>query len=108
MNPTNFRASILPRLSTGDQTLWTEFPIAVSKNKPGDPAKTHKKFLQLQTRDYTRTHVAGYDFVLVAPVAVDNVDPPYVDRNNALGIDVDREYSKMIDTICRAYSSRWP
>ena len=38
---------------------------------------------------------------------IDNVNPPYVDRSNGLDIDIDSEYSAMLDRICRAYTARW-
>ena len=42
-----------------------------------------------------------------SPVYVNNVDPPHVDRQNELGIDVDSEYALMLEAICRAYKARW-
>lgn len=100
--------SVLPALSTGDQTLWTRYPAAVSSNGPDDAAKTLAIFRELPLRDYRRTHLKGYDFRLAVPVDMDNVNPPRVARSNSLNIDVDAEYDAMIDTICRAYSARWP
>jgi len=41
------------------------------------------------------------------PVFIDNVYPPRVARDNALGIDVDAEYRAMLDRICKAYTARW-
>jgi len=38
---------------------------------------------------------------------IDNVNPPQVARNNALGIDIDTEYHTMLDRICKAYMARW-
>jgi hypothetical protein len=105
--PTDFTQKILPRLSTGDQALWTDFPKAVSKNKPGDPAKTVAIFRELRTRPFGRTDIVGYDYVLLIPVDVDNVNVPRVARDNSLGIDVDHEYSKMAETVCQAYGTRW-
>jgi len=102
-----FQSKIVPRLSTGDQSLWGEFEWAVSANKTSDPAKTVAKFRQLPIRSPAHTHVEGYDFVLLVPVRIDNVNPPIVDRENDLGIDVDRDYEKMISTICKAYRARW-
>jgi hypothetical protein len=49
----------------------------------------------------------GYDFVLIVPVYIDNVNQPYVARKNPFGIDVDREYDAMLDKTCRAYVARW-
>jgi hypothetical protein len=42
--PTEFAQRIMPRLSSGDQTLWDEFDFAVSLNRSGEPAKTVNKF----------------------------------------------------------------
>jgi hypothetical protein len=49
----------------------------------------------------------AYDYVLLVPVFIDNVCPPRVARDNALGIDVDAEYRSMLDRICKAYTARW-
>ena len=45
-----FDSEILPRLSTGDDTLWSDFPAAVSRNRPNDPAATLEHFRTLPTR----------------------------------------------------------
>ncbi len=103
----DFGGHILPRLSTGDETLWTEFPYAVSRNRPGDAARTVEKFRELPTRPPGRTDLAAYDYVLLVPVFIDNVHPPRVERDNTLGIDVDAEYRSMLDRICKAYTARW-
>lgn len=103
----DFESCIRPRLSRGDGMLWKEFEVAVSKNKEGDPEKTVAKFRALPTRLPGHTHIVGYDYVLVIPVFIDNVNEPYVARLNDLKIDVDREYDIMINQICKAYRSRW-
>jgi len=100
-------ARILPRLSSGDETLWDEFPYAVSWNGPQDPERTVMKFRELPTRPPGRTDIMAYDYVLLVPVFIDNVHPPRVARDNALGIDVDAEYRTMLDRICKAYTARW-
>ena len=102
-----FTNEVLPRLSTGDQSLWTDFPHAISPNRPDDAQKTVNKFLQLPQRPPGHTHVEGYDYVLLVPVHVDNVNPPSVARANTLGIDVDQDYQAMLDQICKAYTARW-
>lgn len=102
-----FETRVLPRLSKGDASLWTEFGWAVSKNRPDEPAKTIEKFRQLPVRQPAHTHQAAYDYLLFVPVHIDNVNPPYVDRSNGLGIDVDSEYAAMLERICRAYTARW-
>jgi hypothetical protein len=102
-----FRADVLPRLSSGDHTLWTEFGWAVSENRPGDPAKTIELLRTLPTRAPGHTHVEGYDYVLLAPVVIDNVNPPELPRPNSVGIDVDAEYSRMLEQSCSAYVARW-
>ena len=103
----NFNDEIRPRLSTGDQTLWAEFPAAVSENQAGDALKTVAQFRQLPTRGPADTHRQAYDYVAVVPVYVDNVNPPRVDRNNNLGIDIDADYENMLDIMCKAYHARW-
>lgn len=105
-----FNDHVLPRLSSGDQTLWVEFDWAVSRNRASDSAKTVEKFRQLPTRSPGHTHVAGYDYVLLIPAFIDNVNPPYIptpDDPRSLGIDVQQEYSAMLEAICKAYTARW-
>jgi hypothetical protein len=105
--PGLFERRALPRLSKGDQSLWGEFGFAVSRNRENDPQKTIDAFRALPTRAPGHTHVLGYDFVLLVPVFIDNVNPPRVERENVFGINVDREYRQMLETICRAYEARW-
>lgn len=107
VSPEEFSRRILPRLSSGEEALWSEFPHAVSRNRPHDPERTVKKFRELPTRPPGRTDLVAYDYVLLVPVIIDNVYPPRVARDNGLGIDVDSEYRTMLDRICRAYTARW-
>jgi hypothetical protein len=107
VTPDDFVARVVPRLSSGDETLWDEFPHALSRNRPGDAQRTVKKFRELPTRPPGRTDLAAYDYVLLVPVFIDNVHPPRVARHNTLGIDVDVEYRAMLDRICKAYVARW-
>lgn len=102
-----FRTQILPRLSSGDASLWIEFSWAVGKNRPGDAAKTIELLRTLPTRKPGHTHVAAYDAVLLVPVQIDNVNPPRLPRPNPLGIDVDSEYQELLEQLCRAYTARW-
>lgn len=107
LSPEDFTMRVLPRLSTGDGTLWAEFPRAVSRNRPGDAGRTVEKFRELPTRPPGRTDLVAYDYVLLVPVFIDNVSPPRVARENALDIDIDAEYRSMLDRICKAYMARW-
>lgn len=102
-----FVSNVQPRLSSGDQTLWDEFPLAISVNRPNDPHTTVQRLRGLPTRPTGHTHVMGYDFVLLVPVFIDNVNPPSLPRPNALGIDVDHDYKKMLEQMCAAYTARW-
>ena len=105
-----FNNRILPRLSSGDQSLWQEFAWAVSNNRAADSPKTVEKFRQLRTRPPGHTHVVGYDYVLLVPAFIDNVNPPYIpkpDDPRSLGIDVLHEYNRMLEAICKAYTARW-
>jgi hypothetical protein len=104
----DWEKSVLPRLSTGDQTLWADYPHAISENQEGDPGRTLAVLQELGRRDFRRTHLKGYDFLLYVPVDIDNVNPPKLARKNSLGIDIDQDYLTMIRTICEAYSARWP
>lgn len=102
-----FNDRLLPRLSSGDETLWTEFDWAVSRNSEADPAKTLELLRTLPTRKPGFTHTVGYDFMLAIPVMIDNVNPPSLPRPNTLGIDVDVQYSALLDQVCSAYTARW-
>lgn len=102
-----FENEVLPRLSTGDQSLWDEFSDAVSMNRPNDPKQTIEKFRALPRRQPAHTHVSGYDYLLLIPMFVDNVNRPRVDRENELSIDVDNEYTALLDVVCKAYTARW-
>jgi len=53
------------------------------------------------------THVLGYDYLLMVPVYIDNVNPPYIPRPNSFGIDIDAEYGMMLKKMCAAYATRW-
>lgn len=102
-----FEAEVLPRLSSGDASLWLDFDYAVSQNRDDDPASTVAAFKTLPTRSPGHTHRIGYDYVLVVPVFIDNVNAPHICRDNAFGIDIDADYERMLSTICRAYEARW-
>jgi hypothetical protein len=102
-----FNDRVLPRLSSGDQSLWSEFDWAVSENTESDPVKTLRLFQTLPTRAPGFTHQKGYDFVLAVPVFIDNVGPPHIPAGTPLGIDIEAEYKRMLDQICSAYTARW-
>jgi hypothetical protein len=102
-----FKGMVLPRLSTGDGTLWTDFGWAISRNRPGDPEKTVALMRTLPTRSPAHTHIEGFDAVLLVPVEIDNVNPPSLPRPNPLAIDVDAEYARMLEKMCAAYTARW-
>jgi len=102
-----FTSKVLPRLSSGDLSLWEEFNWAISTNRPKDAAKTVALLRTLPTRQPGHTHVQGYDYVLIVPVEIDNVNPPSLPRPNALGINVDREYKEMLEKLCSGYTARW-
>jgi hypothetical protein len=103
----DFDKHIVPRLSSGDQMLWKEFDWAVSENRLKDPEQTVDKFRQLQIREPSHTHKIGYDFLLLVPVAIDNVNPPKLARRNTLGINIDKGYHSMLEHICKTYNARW-
>lgn len=102
-----FDQEVRPRLSSGDQSLWEQFNWAVSVNRPNEPGKTVELFRTLPTRGSGHTHVEGYDYVLLIPVQVDNVNPPSLPRTNSLGIDIDVEYQRLKERMCAAYTARW-
>lgn len=102
-----FQASVLPRLSSGDAKLWEDFGWAVSRNTSNDPVRTIQLLRSLPTRPPGLTHIEGYDFVLLVPVSIDNVNPPMLPRPNSVGIDVDAEYDRLLKQMCSAYTARW-
>jgi hypothetical protein len=102
-----FEEKVLPRLSSGDSSLWDEFSWAVSRNSKIDPQNTAALFRTLPTRGAGHTHKEGYDYVLLVPVFIDNVNPPSLPRDNSLKIDVDAEYGRLIEQMCSAYTARW-
>jgi len=102
-----FEATVLPRLSSGDATQLQDFDWGISYNSPTDAARTVGLFRKLPTRLPGHTHVEGFDYVLLVPVVVDNVNPPTLPRPNSLGIDVDGEYHRMLVQLCAAYTARW-
>ncbi|MGH7467467.1 MAG: hypothetical protein ACRENP_05720 [Longimicrobiales bacterium] len=106
-NDEEFQARVLPRLSSGDASLWKEFEDAVSYNRPNDPARTLELLTTLPTRKPGHTHVEGFDYLLGVPVFIDNVNPPSMPRPNTLGINVDAEYARMLEQVCAAYRARW-
>jgi hypothetical protein len=116
--PTKFESTIAPRLSSGDQSLWQEFDFAISPNRTNDPMLTLNKFRKLRSRSIKsrgiwrpgHTHIVGYDFALLVPAFINNVDPPYIpasDDPRNLGINVRREYNAMLNLVCKAYIARW-
>jgi len=102
-----FKNGVLPRLSTGDATLWEQFDWAVSHNAPNDAQRTVDLLRTLPTRPPGQTHLEGYDYVLIAPVRIDNVNAPALARPNPLGIDVDADYRTMLEKLCSGYTARW-
>jgi len=102
-----FEQLVRPRLSSGDASLWQQFNWAISTNRPNDPAKTVELLRTLPTRPPGHTHVQGYDYVLLVPVHIDNVNPPSLPRPNELGIDVSGEYQRMLEKLCSGYTARW-
>jgi len=102
----NFNSKILPRLSTGDQRLWTDFDDCVSPNEPGDARDTIKMFKTLPVRLLSNTHEEALDFLLIIPVRINNVDAPQLGR--VRGINAQADFKRMINHICKAYATRRP
>ncbi|MCC7020222.1 MAG: hypothetical protein IT332_10730 [Ardenticatenales bacterium] len=103
----NFETDVLPRLSSGDESLWDQFRTLVGQNRSSDAAKTVELMRSLPTRPRGFTHETGFDYLWIVPLRIDNVSAPRVVRQNEFAIDIDGEFEEMIDTICRRYTSRW-
>jgi len=102
-----FTLEVLSRVKDHDVTLLKDYEYAVSFNKRGDVKATFDKFNRLPRRpQYDRTRL-GYDTLLLCPVFYDNVHAARVDRSNAFGIDVDKEYEEFLKRICRDYEALW-
>ncbi|HMN10133.1 MAG TPA: hypothetical protein PKC83_15220 [Gemmatimonadaceae bacterium] len=102
-----FERDVLPRLSSGDESLLIDFSFAISENSRTAPRKTLELFRSLPLRGSAQTHLVAYDSVLLVPVFIDNVHPPALPRPNNLGVDVDAEYETMIQRTCSGYTARW-
>jgi hypothetical protein len=89
-------------LRSGSSTFRTAFT-----RRSTDPQRTVDLPRTLPTRKPGHTHVAAYDFVLLVPVSIDNVNPPSLPRPNPLGIDIDHDYRQMLEQMCSAYTARW-
>lgn len=101
----DFEKAVLPRLSSGDPTLWEEF--GAKPNTQDAAAKTIELMRSLPVKEKGFTHEQGFDVLLIEPVFIDNIHPPRVERENSFDIDVDRGYRDMLSRTCRAYTSRW-
>jgi len=102
-----FESQIRPRFSSGDAALWTDFPWAISENRPNGPSQTLKKFRALPVREVSQANELGFDGLLAVPVHVDNVGAPRIDRDNSLGIDIDSDYDRILDLVAATYEARW-
>lgn len=101
----DFEQDVLPRLSSGDLDLWAEFG---SKPNSDDAAlKTIQMMRSLPVKQKGFTHELGFDYLLIEPVFIDNINPPRVERNNPFGINIDSQYEEMLKRTGRTYTSRW-
>lgn len=103
-----FEAQIVPRLSSGDETLWDEFNHCVSRNTNTDPMRTvdlFRRHLPRRAVDDADEEQMGIDYLLLVPVAIDNVNPPRLSTLD--DIDPCAAYDDMIQHICRTYRTRW-
>ena len=107
MHKADFGSVIQPRLSSGDEDLWVDFRAAISKNTEVDARKTVNLFRQLPTRSAGATHVCGFDYIQQVPVFIDNVNPPRLVRENELGLDIEKDYAKMLHSMAAAYTARF-
>lgn len=103
----DFDARVLPRLSSGDRSLWTEFAHAVSHNRASDPAKTVEKFRELAHSSARPHRSRGLRLRVVGAGAHRQRESASHRPRQRVGIDVDGEYQAMLDQICRAYKARW-
>jgi hypothetical protein len=99
-----FEEKVLPRIRAHDAELWTDFPRAVSTNKPGDSEKTIELFRTIPIRPPGNRPEPGLDALLIVPVYYDNVSEARVARDNSFGIDVDRAYHRFIEQLADCYA----
>jgi hypothetical protein len=101
----DFERDVLPRLSSGDHKLWAEF--GTKPNSDDAASKRIEMMRTLPVKEKGFTHELGFDFLLIEPIFIDNVNPPRVERENSFGINIDSQYEDMLSRTCRAYTSRW-
>lgn len=65
------------------------------------------KFREQPVRPPGRTDLVAYDYVLLVPAYIENVNPRRIAWDNNLRIDGDGEYQAMLEQICRACRARW-
>lgn len=102
-----FDAEVRSRLLRHDPALWADYRYAISENAPDDARKTVEYFSNYSIRNALDRSVPGVDALLMIPVAYDNVNAARVDRDNILGINVERAYGEFIDTLANAYTTLW-
>ena len=101
----DFERDVLPRLSSGDSKLWAEF--GTKQNSEDAAFKTIEMMRTLPVKEKSFTHELGFDYLLIEPVFIDNINPPRVERENIFDINIDSQYLDMLRSTCRAYTSRW-
>jgi len=101
----DFERDVLPRLSSGDPKLWGEF--GTKQNSEDAAFKTIEMMRTLPVKEKGFTHELGFDYLLIEPVFIDNINPPRVERKNIFDINIDSQYLDMLRRTCRAYTSRW-
>jgi hypothetical protein len=52
------------------------------------------------------THQVGFDYLITVPIDNDSGNSKYVDRENDVGIEIEKEYDNLLSRKFRAYRSR--
>jgi hypothetical protein len=78
----DFEHAVLPRLSSKDPNLWAEF--GAKPNSQDAASKTIEMRRTLPAWEKGLTYELGFDYLLIEPIFIDNINPLRVERENVL------------------------
>jgi formylglycine-generating enzyme required for sulfatase activity len=77
-----FDHAVLPRLFSGDPNLWAEY--GTKPNLQDSASKTIEMRRTLPAWEKGFTYELGFDYLLIEPIFIDNINPLRVERENVL------------------------